>query len=466
MPKRRSYPTTLPFEFIDIQRIDDRISKCFVKILYPGKNRNKTFISKAVGNLIANSLPRTPIVGFYNETVRDFEDHGEELIINKNGLKVIKKTRPYGAISEWGTIGWKEYLDSDGVTREYLVAEGYLWTGRYPEVAEVIKSGKGQSLEFFEDSIQGNWATFDNEDEQFFIFNEAEVSALCILGDDVEPCFEGASINNYETEIDGIYQYSLNKDEFKKEFDEFIAQLNETNERSKHMKNVKTYNLDGATVEVIPVESFESTEAVANVETVEEVVETVDAVEAVADEATTEVVEEVVSAEETVEATVVVDEVVETEKVESTEFESVDTTGQNGENHIEENSSTVEEPNSGIVYTLEQYNEIKSELDELKAKYDLLVEKEKKIEDEAKFNLIDKFSLILGEDVMPVKLAARDYTIEKIDEILSIMAFRKGVSFAKESTDSVSVPKATQPVSSLPAWLEAVDQKQKQKQQR
>jgi len=462
MPKRKSYPTTLPFEFIDIQKVDDRISKCFVKILYPGKNRNKTFISKAVGSLIANSLPRTPIVGFYNETVKDFEDHGEELIINKNGLKVIKKTRPYGAISEWGTIGWKEYLDSDGVTREYLVAEGYLWTGRYPEVVDVVKSGKGQSLEFFEDSIQGNWATFDNEDEQFFIFNEAEVSALCILGDDVEPCFEGASINDYKTEIDGIYQYSLNKDEFKKEFDEFISQLNETNERSEHMKKVKTYNLDGATVEVIPVESFEATEAeaeaVAEVETVEEVVETVE--EIVADEVV-ETVEEVVATEETVEEAVVE---VEVEKTESTEFESIDTTGQNGENHIEENSSTVEEPNSEIIYTLEQYNEIKFQLDELKAKYDLLVEKEKKIEDEAKFNLIDKFSLILGvEDVMPVKAAIRDYSIEKIDEILSVIAFRKGVSFTKESNDSVSVPKATQPASSVPKWLEAVDQNKNKK---
>ena len=49
-------------------------------------------------------------------------------------------------------------------------------------------------MELDEETIDAFWSKDYNGKPQFFIINEAIMSKLCILGEDVEPCFEGASI--------------------------------------------------------------------------------------------------------------------------------------------------------------------------------------------------------------------------------------------------------------------------------
>jgi hypothetical protein len=49
-------------------------------------------------------------------------------------------------------------------------------------------------MELDEDTLDAFWTKDNNGKPQFFIINEAIMSKLCILGEDVEPCFEGASI--------------------------------------------------------------------------------------------------------------------------------------------------------------------------------------------------------------------------------------------------------------------------------
>jgi hypothetical protein len=43
--------------------------------------------------------------------------------------------------------------------------------------------------------LRGSWAQIENKGKEYFIIEEAIFTALCVLGEDVEPCFEGASIN-------------------------------------------------------------------------------------------------------------------------------------------------------------------------------------------------------------------------------------------------------------------------------
>ena len=74
------------------------------------------------------------------------------------------------------------------------MTEGFLWTGQYPEAARVIQKGNNQSMELDENLSKGEWSNSDNSLGVFFIINEAVISKLCILGEDVEPCFEGAQI--------------------------------------------------------------------------------------------------------------------------------------------------------------------------------------------------------------------------------------------------------------------------------
>jgi len=75
-----------------------------------------------------------------------------------------------------------------------LVTEGYLWTGQFPEAKRVIEKGNNQSMEL--DMVKGDWSKTVNSGGEFFIINEAIISKLCILGEDYEPCFEGASVTN------------------------------------------------------------------------------------------------------------------------------------------------------------------------------------------------------------------------------------------------------------------------------
>ena len=84
MHKSTAIPGTV--EFLDITAINPLISKCKIKVCYVGntENRNKSIITKEVATEIANSLPGSPIVGYFNEEKQDFEEHNRIIDI-KNG---------------------------------------------------------------------------------------------------------------------------------------------------------------------------------------------------------------------------------------------------------------------------------------------------------------------------------------------------------------------------------------------
>lgn len=214
----RSVPTSTSVEFVNVSPLNPLISKCEIKVLYTGLNRNRSFITKETANKMAESLPGTPIVGEFLS--QDFGDHGEEdLVIDENGLRFIKSTVPYGFIPTDAKIWWQNFMDCDGVEREYLLTEGYLWTGRYPETERVIEKGNGQSMELDRHRLNGEWTKSENEEYEYFNINEAFFSALCILGENVEPCFEGANIKS-----PGLL-YSLDKDDFKSQLSAFMLDL-------------------------------------------------------------------------------------------------------------------------------------------------------------------------------------------------------------------------------------------------
>jgi hypothetical protein len=75
------------------------------------------------------------------------------------------------------------------------MTEGWLWTGQYPEAKRIIEKGNNQSMELSDNFLDATWTKDGKGKPQFFIINEAIISKLCILGEDFEPCFEGAQIN-------------------------------------------------------------------------------------------------------------------------------------------------------------------------------------------------------------------------------------------------------------------------------
>ena len=94
--KHSSVKLETPCEIIDITPINPLISKCQIKVCYVGEqpNRNNSIITKDVAKQIANSIPGSPIVGYFNEATGDFEEHNRSIKISDGKIVVEDTTRP------------------------------------------------------------------------------------------------------------------------------------------------------------------------------------------------------------------------------------------------------------------------------------------------------------------------------------------------------------------------------------
>ena len=196
--KHSSIKLDTPIEFVNITPLNPLISKCQIKVCYVGEdpNRNGSIITKEVAKGMANSLPGSPIVGYFNEAEGDFEEHNRVIDISNGKFEIKDTTRPYGFVDLNAKVWFQKFLDDGQNEHEYLMTEGYLWTGQYEEARRIIEKGNNQSMELDEKTLDATWTKSAKDGAQFFIINEAIISKLCVLGEDVEPCFEGATITN------------------------------------------------------------------------------------------------------------------------------------------------------------------------------------------------------------------------------------------------------------------------------
>ena len=198
-----SIKLSTPCELINVTSISPLISKCQIKVCWVGDepNRNGSVITKETAVQMANTLPGSPIVGFFNEGTDDFDTHNRIIEISGDKFQIKDTTKPYGFVDLNAQVWFQDYLDGDKI-HTYLCTEGYIWTGQYPESNRIMVKGNNQSMELDENSLDGHWAIDDKSGMEFFIINDAIISKLCILGEDVEPCFEGANITKFSLEDD------------------------------------------------------------------------------------------------------------------------------------------------------------------------------------------------------------------------------------------------------------------------
>lgn len=208
--KHTSIKLETPCEFINITPVNPLISKCQIKVCYVGDtpNRNGSVITKEVARQMANSLPGSPIVGYYNNATGDFEEHNRVIDISNGQFKIQDTTKPYGFV-DLGARAWFQKFNDDGVEHEYLMTEGYIWTGQYPECQRIIDQGNNQSMELDEKTLNATWTKDDNGKPKFFIINEAIISKLCVLGEECEPCFEGSQITKFSLTFDEDFKQKL-----------------------------------------------------------------------------------------------------------------------------------------------------------------------------------------------------------------------------------------------------------------
>lgn len=195
MPKHASAPVGERVEILNVAPMAENplISHCEIKVCYIGENRNGSVISESVATKMAASLHGCPIAGYYSEKEEDFSGHNRSIEVGDGKFRIVDKTKAYGFVDSSAKIWFQDFSD-EGVVHKYLMTEGWLWTSLYDEAKRIIKNGNNQSMELDEENLNGSWTFDDKGFPKFFIINEAMIQKLCILGEDVEPCFEGAGI--------------------------------------------------------------------------------------------------------------------------------------------------------------------------------------------------------------------------------------------------------------------------------
>ena len=412
MLSNRSVATIDGPEFIDIKPFNPLISECQIKVLYLGKNRNGSYIDKNTAIQMANSLPGTPIVGVWRKDIEDFGDHGHVITIEDGEVKFACKTVPYGFVAPDAKVWFQKFIDTDEfgneTEREYMVTTGYLWTGQYEEAMKAIKEGQPQSMELDDETLDGHWANDSESGMDFFIINDAMFSKLCILGDDVEPCFEGASVTSPDFAADAEFTHTLYS---------MIRELQDAiGNREGGLNNMP--------------KDFTVTSEGEQVETVEEAVE----VEAPAAEVEVETqpepeeetqTEAEVEAEDTVAEDTASGEFVEKKKEtsETEDNDEKDEEEETPEDDDEEDIVDSKKKRCSLENEDDKFAAIEAELEELRAF-------KRSVENKEKDALINKYHMLSDEEKAEVVAHKEEYTLEQIDEKLALIYVRNNVDFS------------------------------------
>ena len=430
-------------EFINLQPLDINplMSKCEIKVLYIGENRNHSFITKDVATEISKTLRGAPIVGYYKEENQDFRDHGDQIIIDEKGIQFKCLTKPYGFVSPDAEVWFQKFEDTDDfgnkIVREYLMTTGFLWTGQFEEAKLAIEQGRPHSMELDKDTLDGYWSENVNTKMELFIVNDAIFSKLCILGDDVEPCFEGSSVTapNVST------NFSKVDDNFKQTLFSMMQDLKFALEGG-NMAKVDEEKKDKIN-ETVENKTDKTTEEVKDTETEKDNKDK--------DKKKNYTKEDKKPEEKKEETKTPAEDKKPEEKKEETKTPAED--------------KKPEEKKDKKDYAL-MYSELETKYNDLSAKYESLVAFKQNVEKQQKEELISGFYMLSDEDKKDVVAHIDEYSLDDIEAKLSVICVRKKVNFDLDDTSkNENKTEEENPVTtfnlenagdSVPAWIKAI----------
>ena len=266
--------------------------------------------------------------------------------------------------------------------------------GQFEELKKVIAQGQPQSMELQEETLEGHWATDNNLGVEFFIINDAVFSKLCILGDDIEPCFEGSAVTSPEVSKN----FAMDK-----EFSQTLfTMMNELKDALSSKGGLD-----------MPEEFAEQTETT--------------------EEQSTEFVEETVEetvAEESVDYTSAEEAPIDAE-AENGEFEKSEEDKDDSEDSsadFSENKEVEEEPASE--YSAEEFAALQEEIKALRAECQELRDFKLNVENEQKDALINSYYMLSEEDKREIMEHKSEFTLDEIKAKLAVIYVEKNVDFS------------------------------------
>ena len=273
---------------------------------------------------------------------------------------------------------------------------------------------------------------------ELFIVNDAIFSKLCILGDDVEPCFEGSSVTapNVST------NFSKVDDNFKQTLFSMMQDLK--------------FALEGGNMAKVDEEKKDKTN---------------ETVENKTDKTTEEVKDTETKKDNKEEEDKKKNYTKEEDKKEEKEDNSTPAEDKKPEEKKEETKTPAEEKKEEKEdkdkkdYVL-MYSELETKYNDLSAKYEDLVAFKKNVEKQQKEELIGGFYMLSDEDKKDVVAHIDEYSLDDIEAKLSVICVRKKVNFDLDDTSkNENKTEEENPVTtfnlenagdSVPAWIKAI----------
>jgi len=202
----------MPVSFELNDDADSRFKKVKVWIAHTGENLNNSYFEKDVLEEMATTLSGIPIVGYIEKTdsdddededEEDFSNHRNEITLKSNGISIRYAGHAYGFIPKDCNYSFEKRGG-----KEWLTAEGYVWT-KFTDAMKIFSDANGvksQSMEI--DHVEGA-----SDDIGRMVVTSARFSALCILGESVNPAMAGSTIeffsnkkDQYQQELYEMYQ--------------------------------------------------------------------------------------------------------------------------------------------------------------------------------------------------------------------------------------------------------------------
>lgn len=363
---------------IEVISSDDAVfAPAKILIGYCGDNRNYSNISDEV--YMNARIKNIPVVANFISDKNDFGGHDVKIIHTEDGIDFYAATVPFGLVPESAKQWFTEEM-VDGEMKKCYWTECLLWKRQYgfEKIAQTKRINHSMEISASE---------YTERDDGIVQIDKMDFEALCLLGSDVEPCFENSRLE---------LGYALDSE---------IAEM---------MEQYKQYCLSNEGVNKMDNENkFTENEQVNEPENVVEPEQTV---------------EPETSAEN---------------EFNQTENESENT--ENAENEGTQAETQVDPETESVDYEL-KYNELVSQFDALNEEVESLrkfkadIEAEIRAKEEAEvFAKFEKLSEI--EEFTKLKETSSEYTIETLEEKCFAIAGKHGINlFAKETENTETEP--------------------------
>lgn len=174
----------------NVEKFNDVFTKARCRVFYKGANRNGTYITDEFAEELISTFKYIPVKGIHDG--EDFTDHGTSR----------SEGQIYGIVPETNNFAWEPHVDEDGEERIYACTDVLLFTALYPEANDIVS--KSQSMELYEPSLMYHMAIVQGQ--KYVVFDHGRFLGLQVLGDTVEPCFEGASFFTLQKSIEDTIQ--------------------------------------------------------------------------------------------------------------------------------------------------------------------------------------------------------------------------------------------------------------------